>query len=91
MLRLRAERTAVNKLSISGRGYSDNPLDVLEIKYYECTVRDVKQVTHDTKLFLVEFPPLTYVSVPVGHHVYLRHWVQGKISLNCIIIKLNNY
>jgi cytochrome-b5 reductase len=48
-----------------------------EIKYYECTVKDIKQVTHDTKLFLVEFPPLTYVSVPVGHHVYLRHQIEG--------------
>ena len=55
---------------ICGRG--------LEMKYYECKVRDVKKVTHDTKLLLVEYPALMYVSVPVGHHVYIRHTVEGK-------------
>lgn len=51
-------------------------------------MKDVKQVTHDTKLFLVEFPPLTYVSVPVGHHVYIRKTIEGIVFFDGLMISI---
>ncbi|XP_062511050.1 cytochrome b5 reductase 4-like [Corticium candelabrum] len=49
------------------------PKKKFEMMYCSCAVKEVRQVTHDTKMFLVEFPSLAYVCVPLGHHVFIRH------------------
>lgn len=43
-----------------------------ETRHHLCTVDEITDVTHDTKLFRLQFPKGSYFKVPVGHHVSLR-------------------
>lgn len=45
--------------------------------YRDCTVEDISEVSHDTKLITVTFPPGCRMCVPVGYHVHIRHSVEG--------------
>ncbi|XP_068209660.1 cytochrome b5 reductase 4 isoform X2 [Palaemon carinicauda] len=47
-----------------------------EIEYVECTLAKKSNVTHDTRLFVLEVPKFTYLPVPIGYHVYIR--IPGK-------------
>ncbi|XP_052809804.1 cytochrome b5 reductase 4-like isoform X2 [Mya arenaria] len=45
--------------------------------YRDCTLEAVKSITHDTRLYTMCLPPGTRMTVPVGHHVHLKHDVEG--------------
>ncbi|XP_042890447.1 cytochrome b5 reductase 4-like isoform X3 [Penaeus japonicus] len=46
------------------------------IEYLECSLISKENMTHDTRMFIVEVPRYAYLPVPIGYHVYLR--IQGK-------------
>ena len=43
-----------------------------------CTVDEVRDVTHDTKLFRLQLSKGSYFKVPVGHHISVRAKLGGK-------------
>ncbi|KAL3882533.1 hypothetical protein ACJMK2_028869 [Sinanodonta woodiana] len=45
--------------------------------YRNCKVESIKEVTDDTKLFCLRFPPGTRLCVPLGYHVYITHNILG--------------
>jgi len=49
----------------------------LPVSYRQWTVKEVVSVTHDTRKFLLESPPGTFLSVPVGHHIHIKCEVEG--------------
>ena len=59
-----------------GRGLEDHlfhgPRHQLEPKYQPWTLVRVEQVTHNTKLILLQPPPSLTQSTPAGHHVEVR-------------------
>lgn len=48
-----------------------------DIAYRICKVASVTNVTHDTKLYCIEYPSGTHMIVPVGCHVFLSLQVEG--------------
>ena len=50
--------------------------DLTEI-YRKSKVVAIEQVTHDTKLIELVLPPGSHMVTPTGHHIHLRHAVQG--------------
>ncbi|VDK43672.1 unnamed protein product [Anisakis simplex] len=53
-------------------------LDLVTIKkrpgllFRVCTISQIRKITHNTNLYELDLPLSTYLSLPVGHHVYLR-------------------
>eukprot|EP00731_Ephydatia_muelleri_P032313 Em0023g820a len=44
-----------------------------------CTVEEIRDVTHDTKLFRLQLPSGSYFKVPVGHHISLRAKLDDEV------------
>lgn len=49
----------------------------ISVTYRPWVVREVRQVTHDTKQFLLDPPAGTLFSVPLGHHIHINAEVEG--------------
>ncbi|XP_064122896.1 LOW QUALITY PROTEIN: cytochrome b5 reductase 4-like [Macrobrachium nipponense] len=47
-----------------------------QIEYVECSLLKKSNITHDTRMFVLEVPKFTYLPVPIGYHVYIR--IPGK-------------
>lgn len=48
-----------------------------ETVFRECRVVSVTEVTHDTKLFCIAPPENCRHCIPIGHHVHIRHSIEG--------------
>ncbi|XP_071955198.1 cytochrome b5 reductase 4-like [Antedon mediterranea] len=48
-----------------------------ELTFRSCKVKKVETVTHDTKLLTFELPEGSWMSPPIGYHVYLKATVNG--------------
>ena len=46
-----------------------------------CTLTKRELVTHDTQLLTFRLPEGTQFKTPIGHHVYLRAKINGKMFL----------
>ena len=48
-----------------------------EVTFRDCTVKEIKQITHDTKAYSIRLPDNVSYEVPIGHHVIIKDDVQG--------------
>ena len=46
--------------------------------YRDCTIENISDVSHDTKLLVLTLPPGCRMCVPVGYHVHIRHGIEGR-------------
>lgn len=47
-----------------------------DLFYRKCKLISKKDVTHNTRLFCFQPPPGCHLSIPVGHHIYLKSHIQ---------------
>ena len=57
-----------------------NPFPCTDPAYRDCTIEAVESVTKDTYLCTLRLPAGTRMTVPTGHHVHIKHKVEGKDS-----------
>ena len=65
---------------------------VPDLPYRDCTIENISDVSHDTKLYTLALPPGCRMCVPLGYHVHIRHTVEGIYivllhSYKCQMIK----
>jgi len=48
-----------------------------ELPYRVCKVTEKTTITHDTSVYRLELPKTCYMSIPIGHHVYLQADIEG--------------
>ena len=48
-----------------------------DLPYRDCTIENICDVSHDTKLYSLALPPGCRMCVPLGYHVHIRHTVEG--------------
>eukprot|EP00111_Clytia_hemisphaerica_P023680 TCONS_00069790-protein len=48
-----------------------------EIIFRDCTVKEINQITHDTKSYTIHLPDKVYYEVPIGHHVIIKDDIEG--------------
>ena len=54
---------------------------VPDLPYRDCTIENISDVSHDTKLYSLALPPGCRMCVPLGYHVHIRHTVEGMLTL----------
>ncbi|XP_076057085.1 cytochrome b5 reductase 4 isoform X2 [Oratosquilla oratoria] len=74
------KKEAKMRWSNIGKGLTGNNRCVLasskEAEYVTCNLVSKENITHDTRLFVVEVPSNVHLPVPVGYHVFIR--IPGK-------------